>query len=142
MKKIVELAINKAIDLDFLKFIDRCIAIFNELVDGVTFKAWTNFELLNGWVNYSNLRTEASYTKNGQGIVRISGFIKSGTITSGTVIAKIPLDHAPPRIISFAVLCDTSITVCRLDINTTGELLIYGAVGNTYISLEGVSYLV
>lgn len=143
MKKITELAISKLLNVDFLKFIDRCNAVFNLLVDDVTFNGWTNFELFNNWVNYNSARNEAGYTKNKQGIVYIRGMIKNGTITSGTVIARLPLDYAPTRIHSFLLADSTSTNQGRIEVHPNGEIDVHNlAAGTTWICFDGVNYLV
>lgn len=142
MKKILELAINKVFDINLLKFIDRCSSIFNSLVDDVTFKPWVALELFNGWVNYSSNRTEASCTKNNQGIVYIKGMIKNGTITSGTVAARLPTGYAPDRIHSFLIIDNAGANTGRVDIHPNGEIKVQLlSSGTTWICLDGVTYL-
>jgi type II secretory pathway pseudopilin PulG len=63
--------------------------------------SWCTLGLQNGWVYYGGLSTPA-YTKAPDGIVTVKGFIKSGTTTSGTVIANLPVGYRPKEIILLA----------------------------------------
>ncbi|PHV71917.1 hypothetical protein CS063_00095 [Sporanaerobium hydrogeniformans] len=77
---------------------------------------------LNGWSNYGNGYMGAMVEKNGNKIT-CSGIIKSGTLTAGTYLFKLPTGFIPStRQITFMV--STTGTLVALDVQTNGNVQI------------------
>lgn len=99
--------------------------------------------LQNGWVNFGELYTKASFYKVGRE-VKIQGLIKSGTTNGGTVIFQLPLGYRP----SGMIMCPsgsnggTGYEAGTIEINSIGEVKCSVVKGNTWLSLTGISFLV
>ena len=94
-------------------------------IPGIMYQAkpgFTQLTLQNGWQHVTGV--ELSYSKFGDGIVQLSGRIKSGTNTDGTLITTLPVGVRPPRYIY---------TVVQIHTNTSGSLRI-GADGTVKVS--------
>ena len=94
--------------------------------------------LLNSWVNYGSGYESASYFKDKCGVVHIAGFIKSGTITDGTVIFTLPDGYRPRASEKFIVVSLNAI--CVLDIYGNGNLTIRAGANSGWLSLSGISF--
>jgi type II secretory pathway pseudopilin PulG len=100
--------------------------------------AWNNLTLLNGWVNYDvNTYTTASYTKGADGIVSVRGLVKSGTTTTDTVIATLPVGYRPAQ--SVLATADTNSTYGRVDIDTSGNIK-FESGSNVWFSLDDINF--
>jgi hypothetical protein len=103
---------------------------------------WHPMTLLNGWTNWGNPYTPASYTITEDGWVRLRGLIKSGD--PNQAIAVLPTGYRPLYRQLFGVkLAGTSPSVGRLDVLQDGTVLGYstdGAVSAVYTSLDGLSF--
>lgn len=97
-------------------------------------------ELLNGWANFSTDYEPASYWKDKNGIVHISGVIKDGVIENGTVLFQLPENYRPDKQEIFATISYNA--MCQIDVKTDGSVCVqYG--GNTnWLSLCGISFKV
>jgi hypothetical protein len=99
--------------------------------------SWCTLGLQNGWVYYGGLSTPA-YTKAPDGIVTVKGFIKSGTTTSGTVIANLPVGYRPKEII---LLASTGWNVhSRFDIQPNGDI-VARVVDAGWTSLDSITFM-
>lgn len=116
----------------------------NELVSGKAAKktgaeTWTAPTLLNAWVNYGGGYATIGYYKDEFNMVRIRGFIKSGTTTPGTTILTLPVGLRPGMIeprgaVSFN---GTSIIPILTEVSTNGNLNI-GSIspGSTWLVID------
>lgn len=101
---------------------------------------WIAPTLQNGWVNYGGSWKTAGYTKSSDGMVTLTGLIKSGTTSNGTVIATLPSGYRPSEII----ICDANTNpnaFARVDINPSGTIVANGSVTNPYLSLAGCEFM-
>lgn len=82
---------------------------------------WTDFTLINGWVNYDAVNWEAAqYTKRA-GIVYTKGLIKNGTATAGTVITTLPVGYRPSADLIFC--SGSNGAFVRIDVQADGDIL-------------------
>ncbi len=98
--------------------------------------------LLNSWVNYDTANWEsASFMKDSDGFVHLSGLIKNGTTTPGTVIFTLPANFRPKLAHKFSVVSNNGSTSVLGDVNVlaTGEVMLISG-SNGYLSLDGISF--
>jgi hypothetical protein len=101
--------------------------------------AWISPTLLNGWVNSGGGEATAGYYKDDFNMVRVSGLIKSGTTTAGTVLLTLPAGYRPALIEERATLSwnGTTIVPVFLNVQPGGNLTIsVGAPGNTFMLVD------
>lgn len=91
----------------------------------------------NAWVNFGAPFMSAAFRKEKGGVVRLRGVVKLGTPT--TSIFTLPTGYRPPATALFGV--HGSGSEGRLDISTAG-LVQQIAGGNSYIALDGVTFVV
>lgn len=106
----------------------------------ITQDAWTNVSSFsNGWINYGSPFIVARYMKDRQGMVVLSGLVKSGAVQDGPAgtIFTLPVGYRPSGICIFTVHNTGSTT--RLDIYPEGNVVAVNG-GNGYLSLEGVAF--
>lgn len=90
-----------------------------ELVDDT---GWMPLTLLNGWVGYGgNYGTSPQIRVRNQ-VVYIIGLIKSGTVTAGTDVAKLPPGIAPPVTILTTPQVSPGTTPGRVDFLSDGTI--------------------
>ena len=102
-----------------------------------SFSGWTNLTLQNGWVVYPGLTTP-QYTKDTDGIVTVKGFIQSGTITSGTVIATLPAGYRPKEVILLGGAAWDAYS--RIDILPNGDI-VARVVSAGWTSLDATTFM-
>ena len=100
--------------------------------------SWTNLALQNGWVWYNALYSSPQYTKAPDGLVTLKGLIGSGTATAGTVAATLPAGYRP----AYKQLLTTVSygAWCRIDVLTTGEILVMQGCSSGWLSLDGITF--
>lgn len=99
----------------------------------LTFTAPT---LLNSWVNFGGAFTPAGYTKDGYGMVKLRGLVKSGTL--GSPIFTLPSGYIPSFTHIFAVASNDLFGEVRVD--TSGNVFT-AVASNLYVSLDGISFV-
>ena len=101
----------------------------------------TEMPLLSGWENYGSGFDTTSYDRISDW-VSVTGLIKNGTTTAGTVIAKLPEGFRPPGKKVFTVGANSSGTwvVARIDVDTNGDILVNSGVSASYTSLENIAF--
>lgn len=111
----------------------------NMTVKGITAPAWTALTLGNGWVNIGGVYSTAAYRKNALNQVELKGNIGSGTTTSGTVIATLPVGFRPTERRRYTVLSNNTSgdQIAQVDIDTSGNIIVILAY-NTYLSLDSI----
>ena len=112
------------------------------LVDGSNqgyTKPATLISLASSWVAYDATWNPPSYRLGSDGVVRISGSMKSGTVTAGTVIGTIPVGFRPSKVVGpFAVYTDSGYS--SLYVSSNGEITAQAALNATRTSLDGISW--
>lgn len=101
--------------------------------------AWAAPTLQNSWVNFGAPYANAGYKRH-HGIVLLRGVIKSGTLTSGTLLFTLPAGFRPASTLRTLVLSSTTPTV--VDISNNGEVRFSGAApSSASLSLDTVRFL-
>jgi hypothetical protein len=105
--------------------------------------AWQPITLQNSWAAYGTPYASAQYQVDLNGRVWLRGLITGGTITDGTVLATLP--YTPSFEIATLALANSgsAYSPVRLDITTSGNVLIYGASafsGSYFVSLDQLSF--
>lgn len=94
--------------------------------------------LLNGWQDYGTAYESANYWKDKCSVVHLSGMVKGGSITDGSVIFTLPPGYrpnAPEKFITVSVNA-----ICILDIYTNGNVTIRAGANASWVSLSGISF--
>lgn len=105
---------------------------------------WKALTLINGWVDYDPGNfTKAAYRKQ-NGIVYLTGLIKSGVTTTSTIITTLPIGY---RLMGSSGLSQNTHTpvvsngaIAALNIYPTGEVKTNFGVSSSWLSLDGISY--
>ena len=101
-----------------------------------------NPTLLNSWVNYGSEYTPVGYYKTVEGIVNLSGTIKDGTSSTGTILFTLPTGFRPLTRKNLIAQCSngTAVNACQIDIDTSGNVTLKANGQNTWLSLDGVNF--
>ncbi|MGD6877823.1 DUF859 family phage minor structural protein [Bacillus infantis] len=94
--------------------------------------------LLNNWQNYGAAYDSASYWKDKCNVVHISGVVKGGTVSDGTVIFTLPVGYRPTAPEKFITVSVNAI--CVLDIYANGNVTIRAGANTSWVSLSGISF--
>lgn len=101
---------------------------------------WIAPAFSNSWANLGSGYQTAGYRKVG-GVVYLRGVIASGTTTDGTAVFSLPVGFRPTATESFPTSNSASPSVdTRVEINTSGAVMVYGPVNNAYVTLSGISF--
>jgi hypothetical protein len=98
--------------------------------------------LQNGWVNYGGVYQTAVYWKDPFGMVHITGLITSGTTTTGTQVALLPVGYRPAasQIFSTPSADSGHAHMARVDVSSTGSITTNVGWHANYTSLAGISF--
>jgi len=104
--------------------------------------AWISPTFVNGWINYSSSYQPAGYYKDSQGIIHLRGLISSGTSGTGIQIFNLPRGYRPKKAILFNIGTSngTALVAATLEIATDGVVYLGFGGGNTWLSLENISF--
>ena len=105
---------------------------------------WTEPTLLNGWIEWTGTPNHAktAYRKSATGdMVHFRGRIKGGTITNGIQLFAVTSGSGcrPPEKRSIMAMGGNS-TVVEIVVMPTGEVYLWGAVNNTTVLFDGLSF--
>ena len=100
-------------------------------------EAFTNATYLNSWVDYGATHNKAGYYKTVDGVVRLQGAVKSGTI--GQPIFTLPTGYRPAKTLLVTVPSNGAFGI--VEIQTDGDVIATTG-NNTYVSLEGIQFRV
>lgn len=94
--------------------------------------------LQNGWVKFSSVQSPLQFIKSLEGIVHVSGIIKGGTTTNGTLLTTFPEGFLPAKIMRFMaqVLNAGTPQMVELSLETTGDLRINYAASNDQLTVN------
>ena len=110
-------------------------------VDGeIVNEAYITPSLQNGWTNFSTSGgyQGASYWKDKNGMVHLTGLIKGGTTTNATVLFTLPVGYRPSAQQIF--LCHGSTKYVRVDVQANGNVIGNANLDATWTSLAGISF--
>lgn len=114
-------------------------------VAGVKIKYdWVPLILFNNWVNFGGGYSTAARMQDDSGMVHWKGFIKSGLTASGTIIFDTPAGMRSSENLVFNCLSNNAGTAVHfaLEMQSTGGVNIGAiAAGNTWLCLDGISYM-
>lgn len=97
---------------------------------------WIDVSFQNSWVNYGTPYHDAQFTIDGNGLVRLRGVIKSGTITA--IAFTLPAGYRPSNTMIFRAVSNGGHS--QLDIGSNGTVT--PQVGsNTWYSLDGTTFV-
>ena len=99
---------------------------------------WIAPTLLNGWVNFGDGWSTAAYYKDYFGIVRLTGRIKWGTTTGGTIIFVLPVGYRPSGRLGFTI--NAGDLRADVTIGSAGEVSIWNVTNNIFLYLDGISF--
>lgn len=104
-------------------------------------KPAADLTLQNGWVAYDATWQQPTSYLDADNIVHVTGSIKNGTITAGTVIATLPVGQRPTKVEGpFLVYNNT--TYSSVYVSTNGEIVAQTALNATRTTLAAISFKV
>jgi len=105
---------------------------------------WNPATLLNGWTNLSASFNPAGFVLISPNRVACRGLILSGTLTDGTHLLTLPYKPAHEVVTVAAANAGPGVQFARLDVDTSGNVLLFGASGFTpgagWVSLDNLSF--
>jgi hypothetical protein len=104
------------------------------------YTGWTALSLVNGWTWYSSagIFSTPAYVKAADSIVSLKGLVQSGTATSDTTIATLPVGHRPSGRLIFEVANNNA--AGRVDILADGQVRILTG-GNVWLALDSINFI-
>ncbi|EGT5422648.1 hypothetical protein KWR14_006470 [Clostridioides difficile] len=96
-------------------------------------------KLLNGWSSYNDTYKKLTFSRNGN-VVTITGSIKDGLISNGTIICKIPNCMIPKFIHLFQVFNTIGTPVGLLFVNSYGDFKVNSLTSNT-VAIINAQYI-
>lgn len=94
--------------------------------------------LENGWQNFGGSRAVSGYYRDGETRVHLTGTLKGGTTTAGTVLFTLPMGYRPPADIIVPVA--TSGGTAQIEIRANGAVTCLSGVTADYLSIENTSF--
>ena len=120
-----------------------------EVVGGVTlptiyweaslgvWESWNNVGAFTGsWVNYGSGFAAAAYSKNSEGMVKLKGLIKSGTV--GSAAFTLPAGYRPTSQLLFST--PSNGTMGRTDVTSAGLVTPNSPTNNTWVCLDPIYF--
>lgn len=96
--------------------------------------------LLNNWANYGDGFTPASYWKDANGVVHITGLIRNGTVAKDTVLFNLPAGYRPFGAEIMTVQNGDN-TFRRISILVNGNVILGSSTFTTgWLSLANISF--
>jgi lysophospholipase L1-like esterase len=101
-----------------------------------------NPTLQNSWVNYGAGYESVGFYKTADKIVHLKGLIKSGVVTSNTLIFTLPVGFRPSstRLVSVNSYDGTNVANGFIEIRSDGTVNTQLNIKNTWLSLENASF--
>lgn len=100
---------------------------------------WISPTLGNSWVNFGGSYTTAGYYKDNEGIVRLRGVIKNGTLS--TAIFTLPVGFRPAAQHYFISVGGAGLSAVLVGSDGVVQVGAYIASGtNAYVSLDQISF--
>jgi lysophospholipase L1-like esterase len=98
--------------------------------------------LQNSWANAGGAFQTAKYYRNNK-VVYLAGTIASGVVTDGTLIATLPVNARPTAdlLLPVASANGATLQIGLLKIAVNGQITCYKNIANTYLSLNGITFV-
>jgi hypothetical protein len=93
--------------------------------------------LQNGWENFGLEYGLATFYKDKENLVHLSGMIKNGFSGGGSIVFTLPSGYRPGSRLVFPVVLGETMGI--IHITSTGDVIKYG-LGNSYLSLSGITF--
>lgn len=109
----------------------------------VTIPVWTACNLENSWANYNNGYDTCGFTITKHGVVVLKGVISGGSITSGTVLFRLPSGYRPAHRLFFMVIIASN-KYARIIVDTNGEVQVATtetSANNGWMTLSGARFI-
>lgn len=99
-------------------------------------QAWQAPTLLNGWTNYDATTWDpVGYMKDSLGFVHLRGFVKGGTISTGTIVFKLPVGYRPEKSSYFCTGTNNSGSSTSWQVSSNGDVIILYGGSSSYCSI-------
>lgn len=98
-------------------------------------EAWINATMTNAWVDYGGYGT-TGYCKTDEGLVKLRGVIKTGTVNSAAF--TLPAFYRPATALAFGTISNN--VIGRVDISAAGAVTPVTPSNNTYVTLDGIIF--
>lgn len=98
--------------------------------------SWTAATYLNGWVSAfpAGGYNPAGYRKDASGVVHLRGLVANSASLTDSTVFSLPVGYRPSGRAEFATIRNDALG--RLQIRSTGEVVVIGSGVTTYISLD------
>lgn len=108
------------------------------IIGRVGVPAWNNVSFLNSWVNFGGSYANVQYRKEPNGVVRIRGSAKNGSM--GNYVFNLPAGFRPPLNLVFPIYSNG--VFCYLLVLNNGDVFVGATPGssNAQICLDNVSF--
>lgn len=109
------------------------------VTSNIPFPLWLTNGFQNGWLDYDAVNYHAAkMTKSPSGVVRLTGLIRSGSITNNSVIFYLPEDFRPAVDMIFPVM--TNGKAGTIAVMADGFVSISQGADNAWLSLDHIIY--
>lgn len=121
----------------------QSLNLANKIVD-LVIPTHVNITLINGWSPQNATNAQPRAYRNGS-MIHLCGLVKrTGGITTGHIIGRVPTGYRPQYKHHFVVTCGPSFDWCVLSVSTNGDIAYEdGASGvqpNVYTAFDGMFY--
>lgn len=108
----------------------------------IPFNKFYNLSLQHGWAYYGGGFRNAMVTKTPSSVVQVTGLIKGGTVTAGTVIANLPEPFRPIIKQTFTALTFTTTYIsATVSVYPNGDIVLKGSnATTTLVSLDNIIF--
>jgi len=103
--------------------------------------SWRRPNLLNDWQHYGLPYQEASYRKDGNDMVYVSGVILGGTPGATSVAFLLPQGYRPAVTLRFSVSTDDAANPGHAEVDKNGKVFVLTGSA-TLTSLDGITFRV
>ena len=104
-------------------------------------QGWIAPTLLNSWTNYQPATWDpVGYMKDSLGFVHIRGFLKGGTLSTGTLVFTLPAGYRPEKSSYFASGVNNSGAVTSWQVSSNGDVIILYGGSTSYCSIGCIVY--
>ncbi len=104
-------------------------------------EGWSAPALLNGWTNYDATTWDpVGYMKDSLGFVHIRGFLKGGTLSTGTKVFALPAGYRPAKSSYYCSGVNNSGAATSWQVSTNGDVIILYGGSSSYCSIGDIVF--